>query len=421
MKHSNLLIWWVAIVLLLSALPLTAAAQGFMVDGIAYRLDGNDVVVTSSPSYSNLSGEINIPSSVPFNFGAPDYPYIQYLTVKGVDNNAFEGCTGLTGVTFESGTSIGDRAFSGCTGLSSVNISNSWTDICDWAFENCTSLTNITIPENVMFVGEGAFSGCTALETVNWNTESYIGDGVFSDCTGLKIVNWNAKSCVDSHTAFYGLTGITSFNFGNNVEIIPAYICVGLTGLTNLNIPESVKSIREGAFSGCSGLTGELIIPNSVTLIDEMAFSGCEGLTSVTIGNSVTKIGNSAFDGCNTLCSLYSKIEDPESVSYGSYIFEGVNKNNCKLYVPVGKVEAYQFTAPWSDFLNILEEGGSSTTPVYGDVNGDGKVNVSDVTALINMILGVIPKDEARADINGDGKINVSDVTALVNIILGVI
>ncbi len=56
-----------------------------------------------------------------------------------------------------------------------------------------------------------------------------------------------------------------------------------------------------------------------------------------------------------------------------------------------------------------------------GDVNGDGRVNVSDVTALINMILGVIPKDEARADINGDGKINVSDVTALINIILGVI
>ena len=54
-----------------------------------------------------------------------------------------------------------------------------------------------------------------------------------------------------------------------------------------------------------------------------------------------------------------------------------------------------------------------------GDVNGDGKVNVSDVTALVNMILGTIPKDPARGDINGDGNVNVSDVTALVNIILG--
>ena len=55
---------------------------------------------------------------------------------------------------------------------------------------------------------------------------------------------------------------------------------------------------------------------------------------------------------------------------------------------------------------------------VNGDVNGDGKVNVSDVTTLINMILGVVTMDQAAADVNGDGKVNVSDVTALVNLIL---
>ena len=63
---------------------------------------------------------------------------------------------------------------------------------------------------------------------------------------------------------------------------------------------------------------------------------------------------------------------------------------------------------------------GVSTGELRGDVNGDGKVNVTDVTALVNMILGVIPKDENSADVNGDGKMNVSDVTALVSIILGV-
>ena len=55
-----------------------------------------------------------------------------------------------------------------------------------------------------------------------------------------------------------------------------------------------------------------------------------------------------------------------------------------------------------------------------GDVNGDGKVNVSDVSTLINMILGVVSTDQDRADVNGDGRVNVSDVTALINIILGV-
>ncbi len=57
--------------------------------------------------------------------------------------------------------------------------------------------------------------------------------------------------------------------------------------------------------------------------------------------------------------------------------------------------------------------------PLPGDVNGDGKINVTDVTTLVNMILKVIPQNLTAGDINGDGRINVTDVTALVNIILG--
>ena len=53
-----------------------------------------------------------------------------------------------------------------------------------------------------------------------------------------------------------------------------------------------------------------------------------------------------------------------------------------------------------------------------GDINGDGEVNVSDVTALINKILGSSTYSDAVCDINGDGEINVSDVTALINLIL---
>ena len=52
-----------------------------------------------------------------------------------------------------------------------------------------------------------------------------------------------------------------------------------------------------------------------------------------------------------------------------------------------------------------------------GDVNRDGTVNVSDVTTLVNMILGVQQTDSAAADVNQDTHINVSDVTALVNLI----
>ena len=59
-----------------------------------------------------------------------------------------------------------------------------------------------------------------------------------------------------------------------------------------------------------------------------------------------------------------------------------------------------------------------STSALKGDIDGDGKVNVTDVTALINGILGQNPVDTATGDLNADGKVNVTDVTALINIIL---
>lgn len=60
-------------------------------------------------------------------------------------------------------------------------------------------------------------------------------------------------------------------------------------------------------------------------------------------------------------------------------------------------------------------------SPTSGDVNGDGNMNVSDVTMLINVILGLSEMPDDFADVNGDGNVNVTDVTTLINAILGVI
>ena len=57
---------------------------------------------------------------------------------------------------------------------------------------------------------------------------------------------------------------------------------------------------------------------------------------------------------------------------------------------------------------------------VMGDVNGDGKVDVSDYIGVANHILGQTPEgfNEQAADVNGDGKIDVSDYIGVANIIL---
>lgn len=57
---------------------------------------------------------------------------------------------------------------------------------------------------------------------------------------------------------------------------------------------------------------------------------------------------------------------------------------------------------------------------LLGDVNGDGVVNITDITLMVNHILGqTLPVFlKQNADINNDKSINISDVTSLVNIIL---
>ena len=62
----------------------------------------------------------------------------------------------------------------------------------------------------------------------------------------------------------------------------------------------------------------------------------------------------------------------------------------------------------------------SDKPQITGDVNHDGKVDVADVTTLVDHILGNTPQgfNPNNCDVNNDTKIDVSDVTSLVDIIL---
>ncbi len=78
----------------------------------------------------------------------------------------------------------------------------------------------------------------------------------------------------------------------------------------------------------------------------------------------------------------------------------------------------------FSDLSSAGLDGASFAISVgeglMGDVNLDGKVNVSDIMCVVNYILGEEPVHFVRplADLNADRKITVSDIMGIVNIIL---
>ena len=73
-------------------------------------------------------------------------------------------------------------------------------------------------------------------------------------------------------------------------------------------------------------------------------------------------------------------------------------------------------------FFNYIGEPETEFIPdLYGDVNFDGSINISDIVIMVNFILGQIPTDEQfiTGDMNYDGVINIVDIILVVNEVLG--
>ena len=63
-----------------------------------------------------------------------------------------------------------------------------------------------------------------------------------------------------------------------------------------------------------------------------------------------------------------------------------------------------------------LGEEDHSQPGLKGDVNGDGEVDVRDITELIDIIMN--SGQSTAADVNNDGDIDVRDITELIDIIM---
>ena len=126
---------------------------------------------------------------------------LNHTGVRGICGGAFEGCTGLTGVTIPDGmTCIGDTTFKGCSGLTSVTIPDGVTSIGVGAFEGCSGLTGVTIPDGVTRIGDSAFAYCRGLTNVTIPASvTSIGDSAFVGCSGLTSVTVPSDAKIDDY------------------------------------------------------------------------------------------------------------------------------------------------------------------------------------------------------------------------------
>lgn len=286
-----------------------------------------------------------------------------------------------------------------------------------------------TQADNIVFQDPVVKSLCVN----NWDTD---GDGELS--------YEEAAAVTSLGEVFKGNKNITSFTeleYFTGLSSIGAYSFYDST-IKEVAFPSSITSIDKYSFQKTL-LGPTLTIPGNVKRIGTYAFAGCFNIRHIFMQEGMESIGYNSFTGAIYTMSIPSTINYIAAEAFNPYLLPGSSTNidsqlldgdfylfthnatpitvqryafrqlfsDGHLVVPYGSKEVYASTLDWQNFQVILE---------YGDVNEDGFVNIADVVAVVNHILG---KENAHfneliADVNGDGTINIADVIAIIDCIL---
>ncbi|MBO4814575.1 MAG: BspA family leucine-rich repeat surface protein [Muribaculaceae bacterium] len=360
----------------------------------------------------------------------------------GISNDMFNGCTKLMGsMGTRYNSSHIDKEYAHIDGgasnpgyLSDPNVSPRYTFDPEtgelallwgefnkdykWGSEvTASAVKSVTATSEVSFTGKcdklfNQFTHCESMDLSNVNTAGMTGAYMLfassPSLTSLNLSGWNTGNITSMRYMFAGCSGLTMLDLSgwNTSNVIGmSYMFYGCSGLTSLDLSgwntANVTDMNY-MFYNCSSLdTLDLAGWNTgnVTDMSDM-FYGCSNLTTINAGSGWStenvQISNDMFYGCTNLVGGMGTAYDANHVDKEYARIDGGTEN------PGYFTEKPAF--------------------VPGDANGDGKVDVQDITAIINYILGNNPSpfNVEAADVNHTGDVNVMDVTAIINIILGI-
>lgn len=389
-------------------------------------------------------------------------------SVTSIDEWAFAKCNNLTSATIpESVTSIGNHLFAYCSSLTSVTIPSSVTFIGNYAFADCGCLTGISVPNSVTSIGEGAFWGCAVATSINipenlTSIEPY----VFFNCPSLT-----------SFTIPNGVTNVgeLAFEWCNMTDV---YCYAENVPNTNSNAFENssistatlhVPAASLEAYSTTAPWSGfGTIVPiaddsNTLSIPEITRPAGGRAILSINLKNSVPiETFNFDLSLSEGLSVATDKNGNPrvslstQRTTPSAHVLSTTILNDGALRVQVSAPSAETFSGNDGEVLQIVLNINSDLEPgaelpivmknvtitdnaaevhnieritshltiasyKLGDLNGDGRVNSGDYTALVHYQLGlVLPSTfvEAATDVNGDGIVNSGDLTGIIHLCL---
>ena len=284
------------------------------------------------------------------------------------------------------------------------------------------SITDLSGYDNIIIVTPLWWSQMAAImQTYLFNygpqmAGKHVGLIVSSHSSDIPQVVLDAKRLVPDAVWMGDALWIKASNHANRAALISNWIA-------SLDFAQGQSSMDEKLYITIDGVT------QSATLVDNAATR--ELMTRLRVAPiTVTLNSSGGFEIWGALgFALPTSNEQVDAQPGDMVLYNGSNLclfygSNSWSYTRLGHIDDLN-TSELRTFLKAGESNigvtlslapGSPVKP--GDVNGDGEVNISDVTALIDLLLSGETGTE-MADVNNDGEVNISDVTSIIDMLLG--
>lgn len=284
------------------------------------------------------------------------------------------------------------------------------------------SITDLSGYDNIIIVTPLWWSQMAAImQTYLFNygpqmAGKHVGLIVSSHSSDIPQVVLDAKHLVPDAVWMGDALWIKASNHANRAALISNWIA-------SLDFAQGQSSMDDKLYITIDGVT------QSATLVDNAATR--ELMTRLRVAPiTVTLNSSGGFEIWGALgFALPTSNEQVDAQPGDMVLYNGSNiclfyGSNSWSYTRLGHIDDLN-TSELRTFLKAGESNigvtlslapGSPVKP--GDVNGDGEVNISDVTALIDLLLSGETGTE-MADVNNDGEVNISDVTSIIDMLLG--
>lgn len=346
---------------------------------------------SSSPHLSDLTYEGSLSSSTASAYigGIVGYGYGSMYHVSSVVQITSTGNNAYIGGLFGSFT-INSRTVSQCT--AEVNISSSGT-VCYIGGLIGKSSNKVTTgcysTGTIQVVGADSYTG---------GISGYMASGSLSDSYSTVTLSGT------QYTA-----GVVGYSQGGNIN--RCYATGNITGVYN----------GAGIAAQLKGAGAQ--VKNCVALNNQLTFTDQSSWAARVIGGYDNAAGDP--DGSNlALATMQVSLNGVPVTKYDDLV-EGVAKSEAELkqqatYAAMG----WDFSDVWTmsaDGYPVLKWQLEASEPdvTLGDLSGDGKVSITDIVMIIDVIAGTITdaNQVAAADVNGDGNVSITDCVAAIDLI----